>query len=300
MKRIKGFKAFSPDMICRDMQYEIGQEYKMNDTPIPCQKGYHFCKSIADCYSFYPMDNETVICEIEALGEVATDDDVKFCTNHIKIVRKVAKPREKSNKSPSCSGFCNSGNCNSGNRNSGNCNSGNRNSGDWNSGDWNSGNCNSGNWNSGDCNSGDCNSGDWNSGNCNSGNRNSGDWNSGDWNSGVFNTNERPTIKMFDKESNWTYSDWHRSRAYDVMYDCPCTHSEYIYEYNMSEEEKENHPEYKTIGGYIKTFVVTNKDKQDWWDNLPSEDKQSVYELPNFDPVKFKECTGIDCGLEET
>ena len=255
MKRIKGFKAFSPDMICRDMQYEMGQEYKMDDTPIPCQRGYHFCKSIADCYSFYPMDDETVICEIEALGEVATDDDVKFCTNHIKIVKKVAKPREKSNKSPSCSGFCNSGNCNSGNRNSGNCNSG---------------------------------------------NRNSGDWNSGDWNSGVFNTNERPTIKMFDKESNWTYSDWHRSRAYDVMYDCPCTHSEYIYEYNMSEEEKENHPEYKTIGGYIKTFVVTNKDKQDWWDNLPSEDKQSVYELPNFDPVKFKECTGIDCGLEET
>jgi hypothetical protein len=87
MKRVKGFKAFSPDMICRDMQYEIGQEYKMDDTPIPCQKGYHFCKSIADCYGFYPMDDETVICEIEALGEVATDDDVKFCTNHIKTIR---------------------------------------------------------------------------------------------------------------------------------------------------------------------------------------------------------------------
>ena len=230
MKRVKGFKAFSPDMICRDMQYEIGQEYKMDDTPIPCQKGYHFCKSIADCYSFYPMDDETVICEIEALGEVATDDDVKFCTNHIKIVRKVAKPREKSNKSPSCSGFCNSG-----------------------------------------------------------------DWNSGDWNSGVFNTNERPTIKMFDKESNWTYSDWHRSRAYDVMYDCPCTHSEYISEYNMSEEEKENHPEYKTIGGYIKTIVVHAEEKQSWWDELSEDDKQAVMQLPNFDANKFYQCTEIDC-----
>ena len=235
MKRIKGFKAFSPDMICRDMQYEIGQEYKMDDTPIPCQKGYHFCKSIADCYSFYPMDDETVICEIEALGEVATDDDVKFCTNHIKIVRKVAKPREKSNKSPSCSGFCNSGN-----------------------------------------------------------------WNSGDWNSGLFCTDKNPKIKIFDQETDWTMDDWYDSAAYRVMRNCPYTYSDYIYVENMTDEEKENHPEHKTIGGYIKTFVVTNKDKQDWWDNLPSEDKQSVYELPNFDPVKFKECTGIDCGLEKT
>ena len=244
MKRVKGFKAFSPDMICRDMQYEIGQEYKMDDTPIPCQKGYHFCKSIADCYSFYPMDDETVICEIEALGEVATDDDVKFCTNHIKIVKKVTKPREKSNKSPSCSGFCNSGN---------------RNSGNWNSGDWNSGNRNS----------------------------------------GLFCTDKNPKIKIFDQETDWTMDDWYDSAAYRVMRNCPYTYSDYIYVENMTDEEKENHPEHKTIGGYIKTFVVTNKDKQEWWDNLPSEDKQSVYELPNFDPAKFKECTGIDCGLEE-
>jgi len=280
MKRVKGFKAFSPDMICRDMQYEIGQEYKMDDTPIPCQKGYHFCKSIADCYSFYPMDDETVICEIEALGEVATDDDVKFCTNHIKIVRKVAKPREKSNKSPSCSGFCNSGNRNSG--------------------DWNSGNCNSGNRNSGNRNSGDRNSGNRNSGNRNSGDWNSGDWNSGNRNSGLFCTDKNPKIKIFDQETDWTMDDWYDSAAYRVMRNCPYTYSDYIYAEDMTDEEKENHPEHKTIGGYIKTFVVTNKDKQDWWDNLPSEDKQSVYELPNFDPVKFKECTGIDCGLEET
>ena len=93
--------------------------------------------------------------------------------------------------------------------------------------------------------------------------------------------------------------DWYDSAAYRVMRNCPYTYSNYIYAEDMTDEEKENHPEHKTIGGYIKTFVVTNKDKQDWWDNLPSEDKQSVYELPNFDPVKFKECTGIDCGLEE-
>ena len=103
---------------------------------------------------------------------------------------------------------------------------------------------------------------------------------------------------MFDKESNWTYSDWYRSRAYDVMYDCPCTHSEYISEYNMSEEEKENHPEHKTIGGYIKTIIVYAVEKQSWWDKLPEEDKQAVMSLPNFDADKFYQCTEIRINSE--
>ena len=103
---------------------------------------------------------------------------------------------------------------------------------------------------------------------------------------------------MFDKESNWTYSDWYRSRAYDVMYGCPCTHSEYVSECNMSEEEKENHPEYKTIGGYIKTIIVHAEEKQNWWDELPEDDKQAVMRLPNFDADKFYQCTEIRINSE--
>ena len=323
---MKGYKAFDKYMQCRDYQFEIGKTYTFDGNPIPCRQGFHFCKSVADCYSYYPMNEDTRVCEVEAIGDVETDDDVKYCTNKIMIIREVENPREASNASVSSSGYCNSGNCNSGNRNSGNCNSGdwnsgncnsgdwnsgNWNSGDWNSGDWNSGNCNSGNrnsgnWNSGDCNSGNrnsgnCNSGNrnsgnCNSGNCNSGNRNSGDWNSGNCNSGVFCSDSK--IKIFDKESDWTIEDWYNSKARTVMYYCPCSYSYFVYAGNMTVEEKARHPEHETIGGYVKVITVTDEDKQKWWDSLTEDEKQAVYDLPNFDADKFKQCTGIKVERE--
>ena len=359
VKTLKGYKAFNGDLMCRNMQYEIGKEYEFDGEPIPCNQGFHFCTTIADTYKFYPMSDDTRICEVEAFGVITTDDDVKFCTNKIRIIAEVTEEYlRKANTTKSSSGFCNSGNCNSGNRNSGDwnsgnrnsgdCNSGNRNSGDCNSGNRNSGNRNSGNRNSGNCNSGDCNSGNWNSGNCNSGNRNSGncnsgdwnsgDWNSGDWNSGnrnsgncnsgnrnsgnrnsgnrnsgncnsgdcnsgdwnatnyssgVFNTEEKKII-MFNEESDWTFEDWNRSNARYILMNMPIpyTTTEFIEDYEMTEEEKAEHPEYATIGGYLKV-IHKDGDKQEWWDNLSEKEKNIVKSLPNFDTEIFKEITGI-------
>ena len=274
-----GYKAFNKDLTCRGFQYEIGQIYSMDESPVPCERGFHFCKSIAETYKYYNMSDNTRICKIEALGEVQTDDDKKYCTNVIKILEEITEDWERKG---------NSNSSNSGYRNSGDRNSGNRNSGDRNSGDWNSGY-----WNSGDRNSGDRNSGDWNSGNRNSGDCNSGYWNSGYWNSGLFNTEKNPKIKIFDKDSDWTIEDWYRSDARDIMNSCPCTYSDFINESDMTEEEKENHPEYKTIGGYIKTFVATKEDKEKWWNDLSVTDKDIIRALPNFDFDKFRQCVGF-------
>ena len=307
---MKGYKAFNKDLTCRDMQYEVGQTYEMEESPVCCERGYHFCKNIADVYKYYSMSENTRICEVVALGDVVSDDGIKYCTNKIKIVREIkSKAIKHCNVDKTDVGYCNSGNrnsgdWNSGDRNSGNWNSGNWNSGNRNSGDRNSGNCNSGYCNSGDRNSGYCNSGDWNSGDRNSGNwnsgdrnsgdRNSGNWNSGNWNSGAFNTSKNPTIKMFDKESDWTIDDWRNSDARYVLNECPYTHPEFISEIQMSDKEKENHPEYKTIGGYIKVFVATKENKQKWWDSLSEEDKEECYKLPNFDADRFIKCLGIE------
>ena len=275
---MEGYKAFDKNLKCRGMQYEIGKEYELGETPIPCQRGYHFCKTVADCYGFYDRTEETRICKVEAYGEVKTDDEVKYCTDKIRILEEVEDPRKASNTSESSSGYCNSGDRNSGYRNSG----------DWNSGDMNSGDMNSGDRNSGDRNSGDRNSGDWNSGD-----RNSGDWNSGDWNSGIFCTEKDPKIKIFDIESSWTMRQWKMSKANDVMSQCPSSYTIIISQSEMESEEKENHPEYKTIGGYLKTVIVTKEEKQRWWDDLPEDNKAAVYALPNFDADKFEKCTGI-------
>ena len=299
-----GYKAFNNDLTCRGFQYEVGQTYSMDESPIPCERGFHFCKSIAETYDFYPTSNDTRICKIEALGEVQTDDDKKYCTNIIKIIEEITEDWErKGNSNSSNSGYRNSGDSNSGDSNSGYSNSGDSNSGCWNSGCWNSGDSNSGYsnsgcWNSGDRNSGDRNSGCWNSGDrnsgCwNSGYRNSGCWNSGDWNSGLFNTEKRPKLKIFDKESDWTINDWFKSDAKDIMKTCPYTYSDFINESKMTYEEKENHPEYKTIGGYVKTFVATKEDKEKWWNELSDEEKEIIKALPNFDFNKFRECVGF-------
>ena len=300
---MRGYKAFNSDLTCRDMQYEVGKEYKFDGEPIPCRQGFHFCETISDCYEFYPMEDDTRICEVEALGEI-TQEGVKFVTNYIKVLDEVTGENlKKGNTGSSNSGYrnsgyrnsgdWNSGDWNSGNSNSGNSNSGNSNSGYRNSGNWNSGYSNSGNSNSGYRNSGTWNSGYSNSGNWTSGNRNSGDWNSGDRSSGVFCTEKQPTIKIFDVQTDWTFGDWEDSEAYRVMSKCPYSYSDYISADDMTDEEKERHPEYKTIGGYIKVFSVTNADKQSWWDSLSNRERQAVYDLPNFDADKFFSCTGI-------
>ena len=286
---MRGYKAFNKDLTCRGMQYEIGKEYRFDGEPIPCRQGYHFCETISDCYEFYPMNDDTRICEVEATGEVISEG-VKRVTNVIKILSEITCDNIRKGNT----GASNSGYRNSGGRNSGDRNSGYRNSGDRNSGGRNSGYRNSGDSNSGGSNSGDRNSGGRNSGDRNSGDSNSGDWNSGDRSSGVFCTEKQPTIKIFDVQTDWTFDDWTDSEAYRVMSECPYSYSDYIPADDMTDEEKYNHPEYKTIGGFVKTFTVTAEDKQKWWDSLSESDKNEVKALPNFDADKFCKCVGIE------
>ena len=286
---MKGYKVFNSDWTCRGFQFEVGKVFEEDVTPVCCDKGFHFCTKASDCFSYYDFDPNNKVAEVEALGEIdSNDEDSKCCTNKIKIVREInwQEVLELVNLGKACTGLCNSGNRNSGDYNSGNRNSGNRNSGDY----------NSGNRNSGDYNSGDWNSGDWNSGDYNSGNRNSGDWNSGDWNktcfsNGCFNT-ESPKIYLFNKPSNWNYSDWLNSDARYILMNCPSNVLSWIWEDDMTDEEKEQHPEYSVTGGFLK-HIEEETGRQMWWDGLSDVQKDSVMQLPNFDKDIFKEITGI-------
>ena len=301
---MKGFKVFNSDWTCRGFQFEVGKTFTEDVTPVCCDRGFHFCTKAADCFRYYSFDPDNKVAEVEALGDIdPNNDDSKCSTNKIHIIREITwqEVLDLVNLGKACTGLCNSGNRNSGNRNSGNRNSGDCNSGDCNSGDCNSGDCNSGNRNSGDCNSGnrnsgDCNSGDWNSGNRNSGNRNSGDCNSGDWNktcfsNGCFNT-ESPKIFLFNKPSDWTYQDWLNSDARYILMNCPSNVLSWIWEDDMTDEEKEQHPEYSVTGGFLK-HIEKETGRQMWWDGLSDRKKDIVMQLPNFDKDIFKEITGI-------
>jgi hypothetical protein len=282
---MKGYKVFNSDWTCRGFQFEVGKVFEEDVTPVCCDRGFHFCTKASDCFRYYSFDPDNKVAEVEALGDIDTqDDDSKCCTNKIHIIREITwqEVLDLVNLGKACTGLCNSGNRNSGNRNSGNRNSG----------DWNSGNRNSGNRNSGDWNSGDCNSGDWNSGNRNSGDCNSGDWNKTCFSNGCFNT-ESPKIFLFNKPSDWTYQDWLNSDARYILMDCPSNVLSWIWEDDMTDEEKEQHPEYSVTGGFLK-HIEKETGRQMWWDGLSDRKKTIVMNLPNFDKDIFKEITGID------
>ena len=288
---MKGYKAFLSDMTTKhgdNTVYEVGKTYTVEGEVKICENGYHFCKKCVDVYDYYSKPCR--ICEVSVTGAVQTQGN-KSVGRRLKILRELTADE--------ISSLCNSGDRNSGNRNSGNRNSGDRNSGDWNSGNWNSGDRNSGNWNSGDRNSGDWNSGDWNSGDWNSGDRNSGDrnsgdrnsgdWNSGDWNSGYCNTTE-PTIRLFDHQTDITFSDFRNSRAHNLLCNIPSDYLTWKYSEYMTDDEKAIHPEHETTGGFL---YLEKADRQAWWESLSNESKAAITSMPYFDAGKFYKCTNI-------
>ena len=268
---MKGYKAFNNDMTTNhgdNTVYEVGKTYTVEGEIKICENGYHFCKKCVDVYDYY--DKPCRICEVSVTGAVQTQGN-KSVGRKLKILRELTADE--------ISSLCNSGNWNSGNRNSGNRNSGNRNSGDRNSGNRNSGDRNSGNWNSGDRNSGDRNSGNWNSGN----------WNSGDRNSGYCNTTE-PTVRLFDHQTDITFSDFKWSRAYGLLCNIPSDCLTWKYSEYMTDDEKAAHPEHETTGGFL---YLEKADRQAWWESLSDDSKAAIISMPYFDADKFYKCTNI-------
>lgn len=338
-----GFKAFDENLSCRGFQYEIGKTYEIEEEPVVGERGFHFCKTLADCYEHYDMGSR--ICYVEALGSIDTNNSTNtLCTNKIRILEEITDKSVKRGNAKSC----NNGYYNSGRSNDGHGNTGNWNKGDWNVGDKNVGCCNvgikntgdnnvgnrnegwgntghyntgyknvgacnvghdnvgacnlghwnTGNYNAGNDNTGSCNIGNGNTGDYNKGNWNVGDWNKGNYSTGIFCTNPNPKIKFFDEESDWTISDWFNSGVKKILDRCPASKTDFVDECEMTTEEKEKHPMYHEIGGYLKIIEVTDADRQKWWNELADDEKCLIVNLPNFDKEKFFKCTGIEVKQE--
>ena len=279
-------KGMDKNMCCRGFQFEIGKEYKISTNGRPLElcsdTVFHYCKSLSQVHRFYDCRNtDNRYFEIEVLGEEITDGE-KCGSNHIKIVREIVGEELAALKGLNGT--------NTGLFNSGNWNSGDRNSGDRNSGYGNSGNGNSGNWNSGNRNSGDWNSGDWNSGDWNSGDRNSGVANKCCFSNGVFCNKDDMDIRIFNKPSGMSLKDFYGSRYWNAMCGAIFNLTEWV---NYTDKEKAADPEKLKTGGYLKVYTYEEA-WANWWADLSNEDRQTIQEIPNFDPVIFKDITGIE------
>ena len=284
---VHGFKVFRPDWTCdptgyNPKQYTCPGKFEEEGELDVCGHGMHFCQTAADCFNYYNFDSNNKVAEVIAYGDVRTDGD-KSCTDKLEIVREI--PWDEVLRIVNIGKNC-TGRCNTGNRNTGNRNTGNRNTGDWNTGDWNTGNRNTGNRNTGDWNTGNRNTGDWNTGDWNT-----GDWNKSSFNTGCFNTEEQK-ILLFNKPSDMTYRDWYESDARWLLNQIPKDVVEWIWSDNMTDEEKEQHPEYKTTDGYLKV-LDESECGQIWWGSLSDRQKNIIKAIPNFDAEIFFQCTGI-------
>jgi len=309
---IKGYKVFNPDWTCRGFQYEVGKIFKHEGNIEMCGAGFHFCRKLADCFNYYEFNSNNKVAEVEAIGNVETRDD-KSVTDEIVICKELSWHEVLD--------LCNTGNWNTGDRNAGNCNTGNWNTGDWNTGnrntgnrntgDWNTGNgntgngntgncntgncntgiCNTGDWNTGNYNTGDCNTGDYNTGICNTGNYNTGNWNTTNFSTGFFNSIEQP-LYIFNNPTDMSRNDFNSLLAVRAMR-WKYENNWWIYSENMTDEEKANHPEHETTGGYLKTVDFKTACGL-MWNNMSDDEKAAVKDIPNFDADVFEEITGID------
>ena len=239
---IRGYKVFNHDWTCRGFQYKVGETYEHKGNISICERGFHFCRDIAKCFNYYDFNPNNKVAEIEALGNVESDDD-KSVTDKIKIVREISWEEMLR--------LANSGKGNMGLENSG--------------------------W--------------YNSGSHNSGWYNSGSYNSGSYNSGFFNTKDA-TVKLFNRNTKYKYDTIANCKGIKVL-EWNYENNWWIYSNNMTEDEKKEHPEHETLGGYLK--VIPYKDAcRLMWDKLDDDEKQAIKEIPYFDADVFKEITGID------
>jgi hypothetical protein len=273
---VHGFKVFRPDWTCspngNTKQYTCPGKFEEEGELDVCGHGMHFCQTAADCFNYYSFNSENKVAEFIAYGEVRTGAD-KSCTDKLEIVREIPwdEVLRIVNLGKNCTGRWNTGNRNTGNRNTGDCNTG-----DCNTGNRNTGDCNTGNRNTGDCNTGDCNT---------------GDWNKSSFNTGCFNTEEQK-IMLFNKPSNMTYSEWLDSDARYLLNQIPKDVVEWVYEEDMTDEEKAAHPTYETTGGYLKV-LDESECGQLWWGSLSDRRKEIIKAIPNFDAEIFFQCTGV-------
>ena len=259
---MKAYKVFNPDWTCKNFKYEVGKTYKLLKNgklqePILCERGFHACSIPQDCFNYYPFNPDNKVALVELNGTVLGTDSDKQCSNIITIVEEIPWKKLLT--------LVNTGKGNSGYGNSGDGNSGYRNSGYG----------NSGNRNSGDGNSGDENSGNFTSCSCET---------------GFFNSVSSLEIRVFNKPC--LLSVWENTRKPNFT---QFTLNEWVSFEKMSEEEKINYPKAYITDGYLKTYSY----KEAWanaYAKFTKEEIALLKALPNFDPLVFKEITGIEIG----
>ena len=86
---MKGYKGYEKGLICRGKQYAVGEVFEEDSAKI-CKNGMHFCALPHQVFEHYSAGENHEFTEVEALDEVYTDDERKYCTKKLKIGAKIS------------------------------------------------------------------------------------------------------------------------------------------------------------------------------------------------------------------
>jgi hypothetical protein len=89
-----------------------------------------------------------------------------------------------------------------------------------------------------------------------------------------------------------TMEEWWNSDARYLLNQIDFRPTEWVRSENMTDAEKEQHPEHETTGGYLKIRDNTNACIK-WWNELSERERNVIKSIPNFDAEKFFKITGI-------
>ena len=66
---ITGYKVFNKGLKSRDYDFnEVGSTHTYEGEPVLCKSGFHFCTVLQDCFKYYDITFDMIICEVQATG----------------------------------------------------------------------------------------------------------------------------------------------------------------------------------------------------------------------------------------
>ena len=86
---MKGYKGFEKGLVCRGKQYAENTVFEEDKAEI-CNSGMHFCELPHQVFEHYSPGENHEFAEVEALDEVFTADNRKYCTKKLKIGTKIS------------------------------------------------------------------------------------------------------------------------------------------------------------------------------------------------------------------
>lgn len=95
MKKIKAYKILNHDYTCRGFKYEIGKTYRLEDEkgnllePELCDRGFHACAKLEQCFQYYSAAGWNHFVEVELSGTIRGNKKDKYCSNIITIAREI-------------------------------------------------------------------------------------------------------------------------------------------------------------------------------------------------------------------